>query len=266
MEEKPQLDLKGLIVPVLTPFKENGEIDQDAFKRHLDFLMRHGVEKILVNGTTAEFYSLLPEERRELLELARRHFSGILLSHACGLGLAMKGAEVQWANEVGADAVVVLPPIYPAGISSEDMVEYFNFLEERAHIPFILYNFPKHSGNAITPEVLKAVPHYGVKDSAQNLALMEHTPRYFIGSSSKIYEPVLQGAAGFVSGAANVRPELYAAMEMLLQDANVGEAAVMQQEIQAYSHQFSGGGIALLKQALSRKLPGYPLGSRCPTA
>jgi 4-hydroxy-tetrahydrodipicolinate synthase len=258
--------LKGLIVPVLTPFEDSGGVDENAFVRHLDFLAHHGIRRIMVNGTTAEFYSLLPDERKTVLQLARKHFPGLIVAHTGGLGLKQNLEEVRWANELGADAVAALPPIYPAGLAEAGIIEYFKALGAAAEVPFILYNFPKHAGNAITPRILKEVPHYAMKDSAQNFDLMEHTPRYFVGSSTNIFEPIQQGAAGFVAATANVRPELYAAMEMLLVDAKVGEAAVMQQEIKAYSAQFSTGGVPALKQALARKLPGYPTNVRCPLA
>jgi len=259
-----EVGLKGLIVPVLTPFYDSGAIDQRNFIRHLEFLAHHGIHRIMVNGTTAEFYSLLPEERRMLLKLARRYFPGLIILHAGGLGLAQNKLEVQWANELGADAVAALPPIYPAGLSAAGIIDYFTALEAEADVPFILYNFPKHSGNPITPDILKAVPHYAIKDSSQNLELMEHTPRYFVGSSTNIYEPVQQGAAGFVCATANVRPEIYAAMEMLVVAAKVDEAAVLQEEIRTYSAPFSAGGVSMLKQALARKLSGYPNRVRCP--
>ena len=259
-----EVGLKGLIVPVLTPFNESGAIDQRAFIRHLEFLAHHGVHRIMVNGTTAEFYSLLPEERKMLLKLARRYFPGLVILHAGGTGLTQNRQEILWANELGADAVAALPPIYPAGLPAQGIIDYFCALEAEADVPFILYNFPKHSGNAITPEILKAVPHFGIKDSAQNLSLMEHTPRYFMGSSTNIYEPVQEGAAGFVSATANVRPEIYTAMEMLVVAAKVAEAAVLQEEIRAYSAPFSAGGVPMLKQALARKLTDYPVNVRTP--
>jgi dihydrodipicolinate synthase/N-acetylneuraminate lyase len=93
---------------------------------------------------------------------------------------------------------------------------------------------------------------------------MEYTPRYFVGSSTNIYEPVQQGAAGFVCATANVRPEIYAAMEMLAVTAKVEEAAVLQEEIRTYTAPFSAGGIPMLKQALARKLSDYPFNVRCP--
>lgn len=257
-------EIKGLVVPVLTPFAEDGSIDEPAFIRHLEFLAEHGIKRIMVNGTTAEFFSLLPEERKLLLKTARRYFSGQLILHAGGLGLEQNLAEVRWANEFGADAVAVLPPIYPAALSEAGIIAYFQALEAAAEVPFMLYNFPKHAGNAVTPKILQEVPHYGMKDSGQQLELMEYTPRYFMGSSTNIFEPVQQGAAGFVSATANVRPELYAAFEMLLVDAKVEEAAVMQLEVKAYSARFSAGGVPMLKECLARKLGGYPARVRVP--
>lgn len=264
VDETGPMELSGLIVPVLAPFDASGAIDSGAFVAHLEFLAHHGVRRIMVNGTTGEFFSLLPEERKRLLKLARDHFSGLLVLHVGGVGLAQNRIEIRWANELGADAVAALPPVYPAGLLAVGIIEYFQALEAEANVPFILYNFPKHTGNALTPEILKAVPHAALKDSAQNLRLMEHTPKYFIGSSTHIFEPIQQGGAGFVSATANVRPELYTAFEMLLEDARVEEAAVMQEEVRTYSAPFSAGGIPLLKQALARKLPGYPGSVRCP--
>ncbi|MDZ8118127.1 dihydrodipicolinate synthase family protein [Pontiella agarivorans] len=259
-----EVGLKGLVVPVLTPFSENWKIDERAFIRHLEFLAQHGVHRIMVNGTTAEFFSLLPEERKQLLKLARRYFPGMIIQHAGGTGLEQNKTEVRWANDFGADAVAVLPPIYPSGLPEAGIIQYFQALEAEADVPFLLYNFPKHTGNGITPKILREVPHYGLKDSARNFELMEHTPNYFVGSSTTVFEPVQQGAAGFVSATANVRPELYAAFEMLLVDAKVEEAAVMQQEVKAYSARFSAGGIPMLKESLARKLDGYPTRVRAP--
>lgn len=262
--EYAEVGLKGLVVPVLTPFCDDGSIDERAFIRHLEFLAHSGIHRIMVNGTTAEFFSLLPDERKTLLKLARRYFPGLIVLHAGGTGLAQNLIEVQWANEFGADSVAALPPIYPAGLSEAGIIDYFQTLEQAADVPFILYNFPKHSGNAITPEILKAVPHYGMKDSAQNLELISHTPRYFMGSSTNVYDPSQKGAVGFVCASANVRPDLYANMETLLNTGKTDEAAALQEKIREFSKPFSGGGIPLLKQALAEKLDGYPTAVRSP--
>jgi len=263
-EQTEQTSLSGLVVPVLTPFDKSGAIDQQAFVRHLEFLAQRGVRRIMVNGTTAEFFSLLPEERLEQLNLARRSFPGMVILHAGGGSLAQNREEVRWAHKYGADAVAVLPPSYPAGLPAAGIIEYFQALEAEAKVPFILYNFPKHTGNPLTPEILKSVPHAALKDSAQNLELMDSTPKYFIGSSTNILECIQQGGAGFVSATANVRPGLYTAFETLLVSARPEDAAVMQEEVRAYSAPFSEGGVPLLKKTLAERLPGYPVHVRLP--
>ena len=257
-------DIKGLVVPVLTPFSADWKIDDASFICHLEYLAEHGVARIMVNGTTAEFYSLLPEERKHLFKTARRYFKGTIILHVGGLGLEQNKQELHWADDFGADAVAALPPLYPSGLSEAGIVDYFLALQQETALPFFLYNFPKHTGNALTPEILRKVPHFALKDSGQQVELMEHTPRYFAGTSSNIFEPVQQGAAGFVAATANVRPELYTAFEMLLVDAKIEEAALMQQEVKAYSARFSTGGVPMLKDGLARKLEGYPIRARLP--
>jgi 4-hydroxy-tetrahydrodipicolinate synthase len=256
--------LSGLIVPVPTPFDCSGALDRGAFAAHLDFLAQHGVRRIMVNGTTGEFYSLLPEERQLMLEWARECFDGFIVLHVGGCGLVQNKMEVRRANELGADAVAALPPIYPAGLSSVGIINYLQALSAEAQGPFLLYNFPKHTGNALTPEILQAVPHAALKDSLQNLSLIQQTPRYFVGSSTNILPACLQGGVGFVSASANVRPDLYVAFERCWTTGDRGGATALQEEIKAFSAPFSAGGVPLLKRAIAQHLSVYPVQVRLP--
>lgn len=259
-----QISLSGLVVPVLTPFNEKNEIDPRVFIQHLEFLAQRGVHRIMLNGTTAEFYALLPEERKTLLKLARRYFPGMILLHLGGGSLRQNLEEVRWATDCGADAVVALPPYYPAELPAENMVAYLCALEDAAEVPFILYNFPKHTGNPLTPEILRQVPHAALKDSGKNMDLVAATPRYFIGSSTEIFPAMEQGSVGFVSATANVRPELYVGLEKAWVEGDVATANRLQNEILVYSGKFSAGGVAMLKSAMALCLPDYPARVRLP--
>ncbi|MCF7954248.1 MAG: dihydrodipicolinate synthase family protein, partial [Phycisphaerae bacterium] len=75
-------DLSGLVVPITTPFDENDKIDKRMFIEHLDMLAAQGVKRILVNGTTAEFFSMTEDERKVCLKLAREYFPGVVMFHA----------------------------------------------------------------------------------------------------------------------------------------------------------------------------------------
>jgi len=70
-------ELKGICAASCTPFKEGGEeVDEDALKAHLDYLIEAGVHIILVCGGTGEFAYLRPEEKKRIVEVSAKHING----------------------------------------------------------------------------------------------------------------------------------------------------------------------------------------------
>ena len=256
------VNLAGLIVAVLTPFDETNRFDQSAFIAHVEFLAARGVRRLLVNGTTGEFFSLSAAERKLALTLARRYFPGVVVFHAGSDSLVQTLEEARWGEEYGADAIAVLPPYYLANAPAEGIAAYFNAIADRIEAPLVLYNFPIHTGNAITAEILAQVPHAALKDSSGDLELVAHTPRYFIGGDERILECRRAGGAGFVTGRANFAPELYAAMESALEKGGT-EAEALQQRIVRVV-QATQGGIPVFKSALAQRLENYPTRVRLP--
>ncbi|MBW8035807.1 MAG: hypothetical protein FVQ79_09305, partial [Planctomycetes bacterium] len=120
-----EVDLSGLVVPVTTPFSKSNEIDKRMFIEHLEMLSKQGVKRILVNGTTGEFFSLMPEERRMMLKLAREYFPGVIMFHAGYASLAETEKEARWGQEYGADAIVAITPYYLADLPGDGLVDYF---------------------------------------------------------------------------------------------------------------------------------------------
>ena len=265
LSEFSPVDLSGMIVAVPTPFQSSMAIDRQALIRHLEFLADHGVERVLMNGTTGEFFSLTPEERKTLLTIARRYFPGVVLFHAGSDSLAQTRIEAHWAEEYGADAVVVLPPYYVAHVEEDGLIDYFNQLGKDLDVPLILYNFPRHTQNPITPHVLRNVEHFGLKDSSKNLDLIPHTPNYYVGGDRFIAEAAAKGAVGFVTGHANYEPETYVAMESALRSGDVDRRADAQRAVDAVLDQIDAdGGIAFIKRRIAQYLPGYPTVCRSP--
>jgi len=249
---KTGFNLEGLVVPVPTPFAESGAIDLGAFLAHLDWLAECGVRNLLVNGTTGEFFSLSPAEQLQLLQTARENWDGIIIAHTGSPALASCGEAAHVAEEIGADFLVSLPPFYFAGAPGSGLVRWFNELAESTALPLILYNFPKHTGNPLTPEILAQVPHWGLKDSSADLALIPATPRYFVGGDRKISEAYAAGAKGFVSASANIDPLPYLRIEQEQSPEN-------QAAVDVVNARTNGPfAIARIKQALSEIIPGYP--------
>jgi 4-hydroxy-tetrahydrodipicolinate synthase len=261
--ERVRID--GSIVPITTPFTAEGSIDKKAFIEHCEFLARRGVEKLLVNGTTGEFFSLLGEERKQLLELAVRYFPGVVLFQAGADSLAQTLRQTAWAEEYGADAVVVIVPYYFANAPARGIVDYFHYVAESTSLPLLPYNFPRHTGNPLTADILSKIEHFGLKDSSGDLSLIGSTPRYFIGSDRKILAAHQAGARGFISAQSNHTPERYVAMEKALADGNLERAKQLQQEITSTAEAFSGvSQIARVKRAIAGRLAGYPVSVRPP--
>lgn len=258
------VDLSGLIVPVLTPFDTEGSVNREKFVEHLVYLAHHDVHRILVCGTTGEFFSLIPEERRLLLRLARSYFPGVVLFLAGSENVTETRQQILWAEEDGADAVLVLPHYYLSGLADENLSSYLSALSASTSLPVILYNFPRHTGNPLTPEILSRVTHFGIKDTSGTLALISHTARYFVGADSLILASSLEGGKGFFSARANVFPSLYTAMERALR-SGLDHTECLQDQILALSSKLGRDHeIPELKAAMSLVIPGYPDRLRLP--
>lgn len=252
-------------MPILAPFSPSGKIDKTNLLRHLELLERSGVRQVLVNGTTGEFFSLLPEERKEVYKLVRDHFGGNVLFQAGSDSLAMTTQQANWAQDNGADGVMVLPPYYMAKVPAEGLIEYFNCIAAKMRIPLILYNFPKHTQNPLTADILARIDHFGIKDSSGDLSLISATKKYYIGGDDKILTAHNAGAYGFVSARANALPELYSKMDHAIINKNLEEAGQIQAVISTVKKHMSGAnGIAIIKYTLANKLANYPLTMRCP--
>jgi dihydrodipicolinate synthase/N-acetylneuraminate lyase len=252
------VELNGLVVPVPVPFAESGAIDFGAFLAHLDWLAECGVRNLLINGTTGEFFSLSPAEQLQLLQTARENWSGMVIAHTGSPVLAQCLETARAAEGEGADFIAALPPFYFADAPVAGLVEWFTALAESTALPLILYNFPKHTGNPLTPEFLSQIPHFGMKDSSADLSLISATPRYFVGGDTKITAAYAAGAKGFVSASANIDPLPYVRIEQERTPEN-------QVAVDAVNARTNGPyAIARIKQAISEIIPGYPSAVRPP--
>ncbi len=256
--------LHGLVVPIVTPFGHDGEIDRGALGSHLNYLATAGVKHVLLGGTTGEFFSLTPAERLTLLEWARPAFDGTLLLQVGGGALGEAVELARAGQQQGADVLIALPPAYFADAPPAGLIAWFSALADATDLPLLLYNFPRHTGNAITAEILAAVPHAGLKDSSGNLELIPATPRYFVGGDSKILAAFEAGAVGYVSAIANAFPRPFIELSDALGRDDRAAAETLHREICELPRQSGPAEIPAAKQQLAKRLSGYPTRVRPP--
>jgi 4-hydroxy-tetrahydrodipicolinate synthase len=272
------IDIMTPIFAILTPFDAKNKIDFHALTDYLQFLQEKGVDTILVNGTTAEFPSLSLEERMALLEHCRQVFRGKVLNNISSCSLV---ECLQLAHHAGdyADALVLLPPYYYAKVAVQGLFTFFNRVLVECKLPIYLYNFPKHTQNAITPalvqDLLQNHKHLlGIKDSEANLELADRFKalnggnfQVFIGSDRVVLEVLTRGLDGSVTGGGNALPEFLLTITREFRRGNLVAAERIQQSFNRWN-QFRKenplGEIAITKVALQIRLQHFPIRVRAP--
>ena len=147
--------LGEVLTAIVTPFKEDGAVDYDAFRALAEHLVEHGSDGLVVTGTTGEAPTLSDDERAELLRVAVDAV-GDRASVVSGSGTYSTAHSIlltEQAHEAGADAVLVVTPYYnkppPRGI-----VAHFQAIAAATDRPVIVYNIPGRVAVNIEPETM----------------------------------------------------------------------------------------------------------------
>lgn len=219
-----QLNWKGIYPAVLTPFKENGEIDFEMFAKNTEAQISAGVHGIIIAGTLGDAAVLDNDEKFELLSYAKKVVAGripLILNIAEN---TTKNAVdfAKKAKELGADGLMLLPPMrYKA--DDREVVEYFKAVASATDLPILIYNNPVDYATYVSLSMfdeLKDSPSIqAVKESTRDLSNITRMKNKF-GDRFKVLggvdtislETVLLGADGLVAGLVDAFPRETMAM------------------------------------------------------
>jgi 4-hydroxy-tetrahydrodipicolinate synthase len=256
--------LSGVIVPLVTPFDSQLNINESVLRALVDRQIAAGVDALMVAGTTGEAPLLSLEERKRLAEVVVEQASGrVPVVAQVGTAATRESAVLaQHAHSCGAAAISVVCP-YFFGIPDQALVEHFCQIAAAVppDFPVYLYNIPQHTGNAISAAVSEAVAGHclnvvGEKDSSGDLNLLAAKRQVrggqfdlLIGSDALVLSALVLGACGAVAGNANVFPELFVNLFRAYRASNMSEAEQAQRQIYNSTSSFKAN-IALFKAAL----------------
>ena len=134
---------EGIYVAMLTPFSEDGSINEEELRRIVDFLIESGVHGLFPVSTVGEYIHMSQEEKVGLMEIVVDQNRG-RVRVTPGVGTTNSADSIllaRKAKEMGCDGVVVAPPhFYP--LSQEMIEKYFESIADAVDIPIILYNIP----------------------------------------------------------------------------------------------------------------------------
>ncbi|HET9178203.1 MAG TPA: dihydrodipicolinate synthase family protein [Terriglobia bacterium] len=223
MTRKEILDrIKGVFVPVVTPFNTRGDLDEAGFRSNVRRYVGQGFNGILIAGSTGEGPYLTERERMRLVELARPLVPApeILL---VGTGVEATRQTIHLSKEAlkrGADALLVLTPGYFKNrMDSAALTAHFSAVADAVQRPVLIYSIPQFTGINIDPETIARLSRHGnivgLKESSGNLEFLRDVLtkskagfRVLAGSALIMLDAFQAGAAGAVLGPANYIPDL----------------------------------------------------------
>jgi 4-hydroxy-tetrahydrodipicolinate synthase len=212
-------DLRGVIVPLVTPMRDDGAIDEASFVQLVDWLLSERVDGFVLNGTTGESPTVRWPEVERLLLLLRQRVRG-QVPVLVGTGTYDTAASVERterARELGVDGALAVVPYYsrpaPAGV-----LEHFRRITA-VGLPTVAYHIPYRTALALdvpTLRALLALPGIvGIKESSGGLANLtalaaaETGAALLCGEDALFADALAVGAAGGILAVANLAPRAF---------------------------------------------------------
>lgn len=210
----------GVIPAVPTFFRKDEELDLDALRNHLDFLVDSGVHGICILGSTGEGQYLNRDEQKQVMTVAVDQVNGrvpVVAGTGC---LATKSTIdlTKVARDVEVDAaMIVLPMYFP--FTQKEVYNHYVAVANTVDLPILLYNFPENSKFNMSPELVadlsKVHGIVGIKDTVVDLGhmfeILELTSKEFIvlsGTEAFLVPLLEKGGKGVIGPIANFAPKV----------------------------------------------------------
>jgi 4-hydroxy-tetrahydrodipicolinate synthase len=211
---------RGSMVALITPMNEQGDVDDAALRKLVDFHIQEGTDAIVAVGTTGESATLDETEHCDVIKQVVDYVDGrIPVIAGTGANSTREAIGLtECAKAGGADACLLVTPYYNKP-TQEGLYLHHKAVAEAVDIPQILYNVPGRTACDLLPETvirLARVPNIvGIKDATGKLerlqAMRAECPAdfdFFSGDDATGCEFLLQGGHGVISVTANVAPRL----------------------------------------------------------
>lgn len=219
---------RGVTVALITPFDQNGQIDEPALRKLVERQIVEGTDVILSCGTTGESATLSEEEQVRVTEIIIDQVNK-RVPVMCGAGTNDTRTAIDLtrrAEAIGADGILSVAPYYNKP-TQEGFYQHFKAIAEATKLPVILYNVPGRTGSNISAETtvrLAAIDNItGIKEASGNLSqimdIIKYRPKYgpesflmLSGDDSLTLAIIALGGDGIVSVVANEVPGLFKEM------------------------------------------------------
>lgn len=233
------LDLGGVIVATTLAFREDRSapaglaVDYDRFAAHCDWLIENGCRGVGPNGSLGEYSSLTDEERRKVVQVAVETVGdrGLVVAGAHGVGWHQAKKWAEYAQEDGADGILLLPPTIFRANESE-VIEHYTKVAE-VGLPIMAYNNPFDTKVDLVPSLVAKLA-----DIPEVVAIKEFTADVrrvleirelcdidvICGADDLLLESLVAGATGWFAGYPNAFPREAVEIYDLVKAGRVADA------------------------------------------
>lgn len=257
------------LTPVVTIFDENGSLDRDGNKKLYDYLIKGGVDGIVVMGSTGEFFNMTMNEVKELIDIATEHCNG-KISLYIGTSRMSTAETIELGNyalDKGADGVMVISPYY-FKLTDDCIEKFYDIVADGIKGPMYLYNYPDITGHDLTPRITLNLlkKHKNIVGYKDTISLVGHTrelinlilpefPNFeiFSGYDENFAIISLGGGAGVIGGLSNLIPEVCAQWAKAVRDKDYDSISLCQKKVNKAMKIYAVGSpyIAIMKRALN---------------
>ena len=212
------LDIRGCGTALVTPFREDGSVDEPALRRLVQFQLREGIDFLVPCGTTGETPTLEHGEYLGVIRLVIQEARGrVPVIAGVGGNSTKKVAEVAAeVKELGVQGILSVAPYYNKP-TQEGLYQHFKAIAEATNLPLVLYNVPGRTSSNIEPATVGRLSHIaniiGIKEASgsivQQMEVLNAVPPEFLvlsGDDAFTLPLIAVGGVGIISVASNEIP------------------------------------------------------------
>lgn len=230
----------GSGVAIVTPFREDGSVNYDAFAKLIDFQIENGTDAIIVCGTTGEASTLTDDEQIETIRFCVEKVNKrVPVIAGAGSNHTAHGIELcKKSRNAGADGLLIVTPYYNK-TSQKGLITYYTNMAGSVDIPVIIYSVKSRTGLNIAPETVKKLCEIdnivAIKEASGDMsqvarisALCGDRLDIYSGNDDQIIPLLSLGGKGVISVLANVAPKNTHDMVKKFLDGDIEESKKLQ--------------------------------------
>ncbi len=234
--------LKGPYAALLTPFNQEGTVNEGTLRRQVQFLLNSRITGLFPCGTTGEFVHLTPEENMRVMEIVAEEAAG-KMQVVPGVSSSNKDTTItlmRKAKGLGCPAAVICPPYYIT-LEQKDILAYYKKLIASVDIPIVLYNIPMFTNEIsleVFTELLKEKNVIAIKDSSGNMKRIMHyidivkrvRPNFSVmtGTDDMLFPALMGGCVGSMTALSGILPEINTGIYKAYYEKNYERARELQ--------------------------------------